>query len=133
MSQMFAVSKELDEKKKELTLTKHKLDQTKLNATNQLRQLPAQHKMNNWSRRNISSSRFCLQTQPTASSRMCSSQQHFLDKGITQCHVNKLDRYSLKNPADTQNCELGSGSFGKCTKMILSSTEVAVKYTTLVS
>lgn len=140
MSQVFAVSKELEEKKEELTLTKHKLNQTKLNAlelTKQLRvrQLPTQLKTYNWSKKKVSSrhvsSRLCILTKPTASSQLHSSQQLFTDKSILQCHVKKLDRYSLKSPTDTKNCDLGSGSFGKCTKMILSATEVAVKSTTL--
>lgn len=45
--------------------------------------------------------------------------------------MNKLDRDSLKSPCEPNNCEVGSGTFGKCTKMILCATEVVVKATTL--
>lgn len=126
LAKAFSVSKELDYKKKELSSTLKRLGETKLKALSLAKQLS----QNPGTRANISSVRHCVFTKPTASSRLRSSKKCIIGEDTLQCKVNKLDRYSL-SVGRTKTCELGSGSFGKCTKMILCSTEVAVKETTL--
>lgn len=129
MSEACTVSKELEDKKRELSAALKRLEETKLKALNQLRQIPIKCV----DKASISSVRHRVFTRPTASSRLHSSKKCInciLGEDTIQCKVNKLDRYSL-SACHTQSSELGSGSFGKCTKMILCSTEVAVKETTL--
>ena len=119
-----SISKELEDKKIELAQTLSKLVQTRKRA------LELSKKSSS-----ISSVGFRtqLRTQPTASSGLNSSHKllRHADSETLSYQVNKLDRYSLKNPCGSVTCEVGSGAFGKCTKMLLCATEVAVKVTTL--
>ena len=74
-----------------------------------------------------------VRSKPTASSSNCPRSRYHAEILQSIVKVNHFDRYSLKTPCDISSCELGSGTFGKCTKMLLCATEVAVKMTTLVT
>ena len=127
-----SISKELEDKKIELAQTLSKLVQTRKRALELSKGMckPPAKKSSS-----ISSVGFRtqLRTQPTASSGLNSSHKllRHADSETLSYQVNKLDRYSLKNPCGSVTCEVGSGAFGKCTKMLLCATEVAVKVTTL--
>ena len=128
--QVYAKSKELE---KELTDTKSKLFQTKMKALMIRKEMCKSPALKKYSVSTAASSlQYFVRTKPTASSgfhsshRVCNNSTDML-----QCQVKRLDRYSLIS-TDLDDCEvLGSGTFGKCTKMILSGTKVAVKATTL--
>ena len=130
LTKTFAVSKELHDKKKELSSTLRRLEETELKAVSLTKQ---SQKIRHSVSANISSVCRCVFTKPTASSRLQSSKKCaacILGEDLLRCKVTMLDRGSL-NVCSSKHCELGSGSFGKCTKMVPSSTEVAVKETTL--
>ena len=122
VSQVYAKTKILE---KELAHTKSLLTQSRIRAaglSKELYKTPKKHVTA------LSSLRYSIRSRPTASSLHC---DHKLGHHPKVCQVNKLDQYSLKNPGDSSNCEVGSGTFGKCSKMFLCATEVAVKSTTL--
>jgi hypothetical protein len=80
----------------------------------------------------ISSARYSIQSRPTPSSLLHPQSHRTLNlTGTLKCKVNQLDKCSLQRCSGSQSCELGSGTFGKCTKMLLCATEVAVKTITL--
>lgn len=125
LHQTYAVLKELEDKKEELAQTrsqlavtrKHALELTKGGCKPPAKCVPAQFCSRQSS---VSSLRCFLRSKPTASSRMRSS------AGVThrspdtlQHHkaINKIDRYSLISLGT--GADLGSGSFGKCTRMLL--------------
>lgn len=126
-----SISKELEHKKIELALTRSKLEQTRKRALELSKELCKPPVMKSCSSSSVLF-RAHLRTKPTASSGYCSSHKflYHSNSEILDYPVNKLDRYSLKK-TDGATCELGSGTFGKCTKMLLCATEVAVKVTTL--
>lgn len=117
-------SKELE---KQLAHTKSRLMQTKLKAlevSKDIFRTPNRYPVTR------SSAFFKVGSKPTASSGLRPSHYHAeIIQSIVK--VKHLDRYSLQNPPCTACCELGSGTFGKCTKMLLCAMEVAVKTTTL--
>ena len=134
LEHVHAVTKELKDKKKELVETKSKLAHARRRALAMSKAVckapkertvisvsPAQYQY-----------RPRLQTKPTASSGLCSSARHHHHTNLPQLsQLHFLDLQSLMTPYDGVARELGSGTFGKCTKMILSGTAVAVKTTTL--
>ena len=142
LSQVYVVSKELDDKKKQLAQTRCKLVQARKIALELSRgqckapTTSAVRRCNSIT--SVSSLQHLEQSRPTASSGLrtshnCKLFHHTESLGY---QVRKLDSHSLRNPYDAESgdvSEVGSGTFGKCMKMILSATEVAVKSTTLAS
>lgn len=137
VSQAFAISRDLDIKKGELAMVRRKLAHARMRSgalklSEQLCKAPIGAIQYTDSSRNVgsmvSSLQYRLRSKPTASSAGLHSSLKLLHhKRRIQCQVKKLDRHSLRSIS----CEVGSGTFGKCMKMFLSSTEVAVKATTL--
>ena len=135
--QTYTVLKELEDKKEalaqarcQLAVTrKRALELTKGTCKPPTKCVAAQ---NNSRQNSVSSLRCFLRSKPTASSRLRSSTgvtHHSPDTIQHYQAINKIDRYSLISLGP--GTHLGSGSFGKCTKMLLSATEVAVKTITL--
>ena len=125
--------KELEHKKTELAQTRSKLVQTRKRALELSKELCKPPVKKGHSILSSVGFHTHFQTKPTASSGLCSSHKllYHSNSVLLECPVNKLDRYSLKTSDDGVTCEVGSGVFGKCTKMVLCATEVAVKVTTL--
>lgn len=130
---------ELDDTTRELSQTRCKLIETRKRAAvlNKKSCVPPKRCfVSPHSFQSVSSSRCQLRSRPTPSSglRSCSTSRasHTYTPEVLQQQIKKLDKGSLM-ACGSCSCELGSGTFGKCTKMIFCSTEVAVKTTTLPS
>ena len=128
---------ELDDKTKELNKTRCKLAETRKRAAELTKRScvpPKARFVSPHSLQGISSLRCQLRSRPTSSSglRSCSTSRagHMYTSETLQQQIKSLDKSSLM-ACGSCSCELGSGTFGKCTKMIFCSTEVAVKTTTL--
>ena len=140
LHQTYAVLQELEEKKEELIQTRGQLATARKRALKltvregackpPMKCVPAQH---NSGPSSVSSLRCFLRSKPTASSRLTVAGVTRYSDSDTQVQnhqaINRIDRYSLVSLG--ADADLGSGSFGKCTKMLLSATEVAVKTITL--
>lgn len=125
INETFAKSISLE---KELAHTKSRLEQTKMKALELHRALNTPRKC---SVATVSSMRFNIQSKPTASSGFRPREVSHHIGLLQSIEVKALDRYSLNSTCDGSNCDVGSGTFGKCTKMLLCATEVAVKATIL--
>lgn len=126
MGEAISKSKDLE---KELTHTKCRLAQVKMKALELSKEIYKTPKRSVYSVAKVSSLQFNVRSKPTASSSFCPrSHVEILQASVK---IKLLDRYSLKSPRDASTCDLGSGAFGKCTKMLLCATEVAVKMITL--
>ena len=123
----------MGEKKKELDDTRSKLIFTRKKAIELLTDIckaPIRPKILLTS--SIQRHRLHVRSKPTPSSGITASYLlgHHQYMG-TLDNIPLLDQKSLKICHGGVECEVGSGTFGKCTKMFLSGTEVAVKTTTL--
>ena len=125
----YSICKELEEKRHQLAEARSKVltTQKKFKALAQCKppQFPPPLRRSSTSK--------ILFNKPTATSCHKSSHRLFchLDLETEETQLRRLDRNSLKKPCGNDTYDVGSGSFGKCMKMLLCSTEVAVKTTTL--
>lgn len=129
-----AMAKELEVKTKELVETRSRLMQTRkraLQLSTEACKAPKKSVVFTTASSVQTRYRARLHTKPTASSGVSSTSRDQHQHAHTVENVPVLDPHSLKIPHDGIACEIGSGTFGKCTRMFLSGTEVAVKTTIL--
>ena len=129
IDEVFSRSKDLE---KQLEDTKSQLEKSKLRSIELSQKLYKTPKAP--LRPTISSLiRYSIKSRPTPSSVLHPSRSHrqLHLTGTLKCEINKLDISSLQRCLDSESCDLGSGTFGKCTKMLLCATEVAVKKITM--